>query len=515
MKRKVFLLIVATVMLACMLAFGVSAAEAYEVSENAYTVYNEAQIIEVFNGVRDGTLENKEIVLGCDITMTTTDLYLNKACEIFIDLNNFTLTNKKSVGQTGDFQFSNKNAILHIKNGNIVSSFCVFIFNGNNAADPNAEGKEDSGQIFAENLTVVSSEECVYGYNGCFGTLNFKNCDMRTTSHYTAISLNGGCGKNTGGETGGTLYQIEGGRYRGFNVYCPRAGSYMKDCEIYEKDINCDTWCKHGYNDSETDMEFTNVNAKGLNVSLSDVRLKVSLIDCEFASVSMANNKMYITEYSSPSCDKAGTKMNYYGLTSAKRGEGIVDTEYSAPALGHTADPNKTGDIHYDSYLESGMLAVCIRCGTTMTDENIKAEPLFTFLGFSTPEDGSYGIVASYIVNVKAIEQYESKTGKSLSYGIVAGAKTLLGDNNPLDENGNPITLEKGSVIKAEITREYASYDFVITGMNENQLDTELVIATYVEITESNETTIVYLQETQKIKDLSVISYNTILKEVQ
>ena len=514
MKRKI-LFALALVMLACMLAFGISAAEAYEVSENAYTVYNEAQIIEVFNGVRDGTLENKEIVLGCDITMETTDLYLNKACEIFIDLNNFTLTNKKSVGQTGDFQFSNKNAILHIKNGKINSNFCVFIFNGDSAADPNAEGKEDSGQIFAENLTVVSAEECVYGYNGCFGTLNFKNCDMRTTSHYTAISLPDGCGKNTGGETGGTLYQIEGGRYRGFNVYCPRAGSYMKDCEIYEKDLNCDTWCKHGYNGSETDMEFTNVNAKGLNVSLNDVRLKVSLIDCEFASVSMANDKMYITEYSSPSCDKAGTKMSYYGLTSAKRGEGMVDTEYSAPALGHTADPNKTGDIHYDSYLESGMLAVCIRCGTTMADESIKAEPLFTFVGFSTPEDGSYGIVASYIVNVKAIAQYEEKTGKSLSYGIVAGAKSLLGDNNPLDKDGNTVTLEKGSAVKAEIKREYASYDFILKGMNENQLDIELVIATYVEITENGETTVVYLQKTQKTDNLSTISYNAIPKEVQ
>ena len=510
--KKIIILALAVLSLACFLSVSISAADTYEVSENAYTVYDEAQIVEVFNGVRDGVLENKEIVLGCDITMETTDLYLNKACEIFINLNTFTFTNNKSVGRTGDFQFSNKNAILHIKNGKIISNFCVFIFNGDSAADPNAEGKEDSGQIFAEDLVIVSKEECVYGYNGSFGTLNFKNCDVSTIDNYAAVSLNGGCGKNTGCETGGTLYQIEGGRYRGFNVYCPRAGSYMKDCEIYEKDINCDTWCKHGYNDGTTDMVFTNVNAAGLAVTLSDARMTVSIIDSEFASVKMASNQMYIIEYTSATCDKSGTKMSYYGRTSAQRGEGTIDTEYSAPALGHTADPNKTGDIHYDSYLENGMLATCIRCGVTMADENIKADPLFIFLGFSTPEDGSYGIVASYIVNVKAIEQYESKTGKSLSYGIVAGAKSLLGDNNPLDENGNPITLEKGSVIKAEITREYASYDFILKCMNENQLDTELVIATYVEVTENSEKSIVYLQETQKSENLSVISYNAIPK---
>ena len=511
--KKIIILALAVLSLACLLSVSISAADTYEVSENAYTVYDEAQIIEVFNGVRDGVLENKEIVLGCDITMVTTDLYLNKACEIFINLNTFTLTNNKSVGQTGDFQFSNKNAILHIKNGKINSNFCVFIFNGNSAADPNEEGKEDSGQIFAEDLVIVSKEECVYGYNGSFGTLNFKNCDLSTIDNYATVSLNGGCGKNTGCETGGTLYQIEGGRYRGFNVYCPRAGSYMKDCEIYEKDINCDTWCKHGYNDGTTDMVFTNVNAAGLAITLSDARMTVSIIDSEFASVKMASNKMYITEYTSPTCDKAGTKMDYYGLTSAKRGEGTIDTAYSAPALGHNADPDKTGDIHYDSYLESGMLAVCVRCGTVMADENIKAEPLFTFLGYSTPEDGSYGIVASFIVNVKAIEQYELKTGKSLTYGIVAGAKSKLGDNNPLDNNGNAIVVENGSVVKADISREYASYDFLLTGMNENQLDTELVIATYVKVTLNGETSVVYLQETQKSDTLSAISYNTIPKE--
>ena len=77
---------------------------------------------------------------------------------------------------------------------------------------------------------------------------------------------------------------------------------------------------------------------------------------------------------------------------------------------------------------------------------------------------------------------------------------------------GNATVLEKGSVVKADISREYASYDFVLTGMNENQLDTELVIATYVKVTENGETTVVYLQETQKSDTLGAISYNAIPK---
>jgi hypothetical protein len=174
--------------------------------------------------------------------------------------------------------------------------------------------------------------------------------------------------------------------------------------------------------------------------------------------------------------------------------------------------------IEYESYLENGHYQyACANegCDAKIAGESVDA--LFDFIGFSTPENGSYGIVASFTVNKKAIELYEKKAEKTLSYGIVAAAKQNLGDNNPLDKDGNKVTLEKGSVVKAEITREYASYDFVLKGMNENQLDAELVIASYVEITEKDgenvTKSVVYLQSVQKTENLSTISYNAIPKE--
>ena len=103
-------------------------------------------------------------------------------------------------------------------------------------------------------------------------------------------------------------------------------------------------------------------------------------------------------------------------------------------------------------------------------------------------------------------------TGKTLTYGIVAAGKQNLGDISPLDENGNAAILSNGSVVKAEIGREYASYDFVLTGMNENQLDIELVIASYVVVKNGDDISVVYLQSTQKTNTLSAISYNTIPK---
>ena len=305
------------------------------------------------------------------------------------------------------------------------------------------------------------------------------------------------------------------------------ADSYVKNTRIAKNVFKIDSYMRDGYAREGHEAVLQNVIFENKLTSNTGA-IYVKMIDCQFTNgmniyvTGDSQGKTVFTAIESATCTKPGRQASIEcykggGKTITSFDQLTLDTEADLSPLGHTADPNKTGDIHYDSYLESGMLAVCIRCGTVMADENIKAAPLFTFLGFSTPEDGSYGIVASYIVNVKAIEQYEEKTGKVLSYGIVAGAKSLLGDKNPLDKDGNKVTLEKGSAIKAEITREYASYDFILKGMNENQLDTELVIATYVEITEKDgenvTKSVVYLQSTQKTENLSVISYNTIPKE--
>jgi hypothetical protein len=288
-------------------------------------------------------------------------------------------------------------------------------------------------------------------------------------------------------------------------------GSYVKN-SIIDGGVSLDCWVI-----TDQMFVFENTTVTG-SITSATGRTHFTFIDCTFDPSKLGlgsdgGGACSLQAITSPTCTEAGSKIVY----GAGDKVGTVDNDFptsdEGKALGHNADPNKVGDIYYESYLEKGEIATCIRCGEIMVDKSLKAEPLFIFLGYSTPEDGSYGIVASFIVNVKAIEIYEKKTGKSLNYGIVAAAKDNLGEQNPLDVNGDAITLTKGSVVKAEITREYASYDFVLTGMNENQLDIELVIATYVTVTENNETSVVYLQETQKTDTLSAISYNAILKE--
>ena len=300
------------------------------------------------------------------------------------------------------------------------------------------------------------------------------------------------------------------------------AGSYIKNTRIAEHVFKIDSYLRDNYAREGNEAILQNVIFENKLTSNTGA-IYVKMIDCQFVNgmnifvTGDSQGKTVFTAIESPTCTESGRQASIEcykggGKTITSFDQLTLDTEADLSPLGHEADPNKTGNIHYDSYLESGMLAVCKRCGITMADENIKAAPLFKFLGYSTPEDGSYGIVASFIVDTKAISQYEEMTGKTLTYGIVAAGKQNLGDISPLDENGNAAILSNGSVVKAEVGREYASYDFVLTGMNENQLDIELVIASYVVVKNGDDISVVYLQSTQKTNTLSAISYNTIPK---
>ncbi len=365
-----------------------------------------------------------------------------------------------------------------------------------------------SGNVYAENMRTLSYEEFVYGEgNGMTGTYEFVSCACKSTK-CSSIGILGQKPK---------IINIDKGYYYGLSGHSVADGSVVKNATIDGFGISLDSW----HNTPQTWM-FENCTVN--KVYTCTGRTHLAFRDCDLSNTEWSLGgdgwgDQFVRIYTSATCTENG-KIELRRGTNKGYPSSYYDDEinnFNEPALGHTADPNKTGDIHYDSYLENGMLAVCMRCGVTMADDNIKADPLFTFLGYSTPEDGSYGIVASFIVNTKAIAQYEEMTGKTLTYGIVAGAKSNLGDQNPLDAKGNSVTLEKGSVVKAEVSREYASYDFVLTGMKENQLDTELVIASYVAVAEgegeSQATSVVYLQSTQKSSGLSVITYNTIPKE--
>ena len=477
-----------------------------------------------FSNVNDG--DHIEIILAENIYTNgaaNRGILINKAITLTVRYNGFIHV-ADGANEKSAFYVSNKNATLRLigsngadESGLVSKDFEMPTYvNGNILDNGNLDAYNGGyyvytydGSVYMENMRVYANSAVVYslegGDYGVYDNYHFVNCAIGGSSKSLQLD---------GGGRGRKIIEIDNCYLnKQITTYTVMTGSYVKD-SILDGGLHMDCWDISGQL-----FEFENTTVNG-NISTATGRTRFKFTDCTFDPSKLGlgsdgGGGCTLTSYKTATCTEAGSKITY-GVGDKV---GKVDTAYANenPALGHEPNIDPTVGIKYDSYLEGGIVAKCERCGIPMADENLNAEPLFTFLGFSTPEDGSYGIVASYIVNVKAIAQYEEKTGKVLSYGIVAGAKSLLGDKNPLDKDGNKVTLEKGSTIKAEITREYSSYDFVLKGMNESQLDAELVIATYVEITEKDgenvTKSVVYLQSTQKTENLSVISYNTISKE--
>ena len=492
-KNLLFFIALCAVMV--MLSFSVLA-NGYVEDDTSYTVYNDTQYTEVITGVYNGTLANKKIVFGCDIE-TVTDFVMTEPCDITIDLNGFTYKNNKTYNKSGDFDFQNRDAILRISNGYIDSSFCVFIF-------------RTSGQLYAENITVSSNDECIYHYgSGHSAVVSLKNCKMDARGNFTSVTLGGDCG----GGNNGTLYMIEGGEYAGLNILCPKEGSYIKDCRVYEKRLTLDTWHKHGgNNDKNVILEIRNVNVEQGEIYLNDVSLEPVLYDCQYTTINLSNKSgAVIVAYTSPTCTEPGTKTTYHHLTDI-----TVDEEYpiNNPALGHTLDLAKAENIIYDNFMGYGKhITGCKECGVTgLTEVDGTAQPLFYSEGYSVPEDGSAELVISFYANKNAIEKYESVTNKKVSYGIFAVAQKNLGAGDILNQDGSAVN----GAIKADVSREFASVELRIFGfVTEAQKSAKLALGAYVcEKLEENESySFVQYGTPAENEKYSFISYSDVVNQ--
>ncbi|MBR2025300.1 MAG: leucine-rich repeat domain-containing protein, partial [Clostridia bacterium] len=174
---------------------------------------------------------------------------------------------------------------------------------------------------------------------------------------------------------------------------------------------------------------------------------------------------------------------------------------------------NESVSIAYENgYHKVGSKHItCLNTGCNY-ENTAEAESLFICIGYSTPEDGRGGVVIGYTVNSKAINEYESKTGKTLEYGVFAVLKNKLGDNEIFDENG---AIANG-VVTAEIKKnEYASFEFKIFGFTDENKDVKLAIGAYVAVTDEEKTEYSYMQSgtPDQGDNYCFISYNDILNE--
>ena len=135
--------------------------------------------------------------------------------------------------------------------------------------------------------------------------------------------------------------------------------------------------------------------------------------------------------------------------------------------------------------------------------ETVYMKQIFTFKGYSFGPAGT--IAFGFDIDYEALAKYEEKTGKTLEIGVVFAGYDNLAGAQPLDENGKPIKLNNGMVVKADLTSfEYKHYDFTLIDIADSISDIKLVVAAYIYDGES----VKYVQSNGLSDTVTGISYN-------
>ena len=143
----------------------------------------------------------------------------------------------------------------------------------------------------------------------------------------------------------------------------------------------------------------------------------------------------------------------------------------------------------------------CSVCKETVSEE---IPALFEILGYSY---NGNGIVQGYIINREGIARYEEVTGEKLKYGAVIATKNAIGDKNPLDNNGNPIT-EKVKAV--DITSlGYDIFDVAIRGIPEAHKESAQMVCSLYVISGSSVT---YLDNQVQKENCNAYSYDEVVE---
>ena len=180
------------------------------------------------------------------------------------------------------------------------------------------------------------------------------------------------------------------------------------------------------------------------------------------------------------------------------------------------------GEIIKDVIYKNGMTQAgtsvykCLYCDEGLVEESEPTfAPLFTCLGYSSPEFNANGIVIGFTVDINAVNEYEAATGADIGYGVFAVSKDNLVENdickNVFDENGKTAD----GVIVAEITTSFVAFELKVTGFVENQRDNKLALGAYVSEKKDGATVYSYIQDNSKGENVGsyyFVSFNDIIQ---
>ena len=142
---------------------------------------------------------------------------------------------------------------------------------------------------------------------------------------------------------------------------------------------------------------------------------------------------------------------------------------------------------------------VCSVCGLVLEEESIA--PLVDSKGFSY-YDGS--MVQGFYVDTSALDKYISRTGKAISYGVVA-ASIELGGNNPL---GADVELTNEGVVAVELSNKKTThFEIKVTGVPNDSIDVKLALCAYIVI----DGEIMYIDNGSVDNSVAGVSYSDVV----
>ena len=285
------------------------------------------------------------------------------------------------------------------------------------------------------------------------GNLYEPLCDIFIYTHSTELSYNAEAFNDRTGNYTMYLYTLNG------SVAAPSNCNYVIFKGIghaYTEGVICESTC----------VTF------GKAEYVTDCPCGIDYRSCEFTSVSNILN-----DYKDKSHEPFGTEI--YDLPLA--------TEHTL------SDVTKSIKFENGFYYLGTRTFKCLYCNEASgVEEEASFPALFSFNGYSVPENGALAISVGYTVFQDALSEYESIMG-ALEFGVVGAIYEKLGGLAPLAQSVAP-------VVKAQISAEYASFDFIISGFTAEQMDLGLVMCAYV----YDGTKYVYLQEVQTDNPTSV-----------
>ncbi|MBR2024392.1 MAG: leucine-rich repeat domain-containing protein [Clostridia bacterium] len=139
----------------------------------------------------------------------------------------------------------------------------------------------------------------------------------------------------------------------------------------------------------------------------------------------------------------------------------------------------ETTQVSVDSYVVPfDELCVCTVCNDAQKVNDKEYAPIFVLVGYSSSYS-SNDVCVSYTINDVSLKAYERITGKTLSFGVVASVcdGQNASEYAPVKADG---TENYEKTVTAEISNQYAGFDFVLSGFSESSYDLAFAMCMYV-----------------------------------